>query len=149
MVATYSGPEMQNAIQASYIPQGTTVSYSDGALNITPATKDPSAKISIRVKVPEATLQYPYFVLEIQFANEDQIKIDLKYSGQSDSIKRSFPEVKNEAVFAFSTKSDQWIDIEFSRIDWIKTSSKIKGFNFYGVKQPTYYKTKNGSGTAS
>lgn len=146
LIASHSGPTMSNAIEYYPNTPDGTFSYSpEGVFKISPINKDPNATVSIRIKVPDAVSDFPYFILEVEFGNEDQININARYSGQSDSIKRSFPEYKNEATFAFATKSGKWIDIDFSRIDWIKTSSNIKSFNFYGVKQPTYYKTKNGA----
>jgi len=144
LLASYSGPTMHEAIEFSPGTPEKVLSFSpDGMLHIQPANKDSDAVVSIRIKIPDAILEFPYFILGVEFASNDRTTLVVRYSGQTDSLKRNETQAKKEDPFAFATKSDPFITVDFTRDIYLKTPISIKSINFYGVKQPSYFNVRN------
>jgi len=143
LLATYSGPTLHDAIEFSPETSTGVLSYSpDGILHIGQANETSYASASIRIKIPEAIAKFSNFILSVEFEGTDFADVLIKYSGQIDSMKRGLTQ-SNEEVFAFTTKSDYFLVIDITGDKFRITPTKIKCLKFFGVRQPSYYKTKN------
>jgi len=144
LLTSYSGPTMHETIQLLSKTSEGVFSYSpDGTLQIQPVDIDRDNSISLSIKVPHTISKFSYFILAVEFKSRDRTSIKARYSGQSDSIKRSDSQPNSEEVFAFETKSDKLLTIELVADKYLKTPISIKCIKFYGVERPSYYKVKS------
>jgi hypothetical protein len=139
LLASYSGSSLLRTVAFPPDTPAKTFSYSpDGMLRIEPDNKNPETTVSIKVKVPDAIAAFPNFIVVTEFVNNDFASITVRYSEQTDTIKRGIS-LPNEEAFTFITKSDTVITIDLTTDKFRKNTISIKGFKFFGVKQPTKY----------
>lgn len=141
LLNSYSGQALQKLV--SFQPGTSRDIYSyaqNGSLVIQPGKGGGVTSGSFDLKVPESANDFQHLITEIEFDSKDRTSLILTYSGQTDFLKRSDTQVKNNELFAFVTnRSVDSLNIRFFGSPNINTPTVIKSINFHGVKKAAFY----------
>ncbi|GFO64817.1 hypothetical protein GMPD_27360 [Geomonas paludis] len=140
LLATFTGPGLQTALDAGSVQEMPKVSYSQGgSLQVQPYDEKGVTSVTFRLKLPEALRKYSHFAVGITFASKDFTGVKVTYGKQMDSIKRSG--LAAEELFGFNTTPEATLSFDVVADKFKKVPAEITGVRVYGVEQPVYYKT--------
>ena len=144
LLTSYHGPALVKAIEFPPDTAKELVSFSSrGLLSIWPTNKKRDLPVHFKVTLPDSLAEYPYFVVTIAFGDADRTSVTVRYSDQTDLVKRSEMQSNNDEVFAFVSGADRSVTVNLIANRYYETPAQIKSIKIFGVTEPKYYNAKN------